>query len=316
MNITELSKNLMLVDLSIGKWSNNRQDKVGSETLKREYGIKDHENKNRIRAYKSAINPKNLKGIDRLCNDFRTYFYTVTAPFGNNGPRVLNADYFPIFRAKTREFCQSFDTEVTNIIDNFETWKSESKTELNGAYNEADYPGAHEVQGKYQRKVNFLPFPISDHLQATGLSDIELQEIKTDIENKVKANLENATKDCFDRIEKTIKHLIEKCGQTRENKSGEITAGIFRDSLIENIKELTELIPFLNITKNPDIERARNEMVKKFNDLKPEDLRDDPLLRQSTIAAAEDFLKDLFPATTDAATTDAATTDENLDWLK
>ena len=66
--------------------------------------------------------------------------------------------------------------------------------------------------------------------------------------------------------------------------------GIFRDSLVTNIRDLCELIPRLNFTDDARLEELRTQAEKDLAAYDPEDLRKNQFARMETADAAADLL--------------------------
>ncbi len=64
----------------------------------------------------------------------------------------------------------------------------------------------------------------------------------------------------------------------------------FRDSLVENVRSLLEIMPRLNITGDAHIERVRQELADKVACHDPETLREDRILRAEVVDAASGIL--------------------------
>ncbi len=82
------------------------------------------------------------------------------------------------------------------------------------------------------------------------------------------------------RLHSVVSRAVEKLKEPN---------GIFRDSLIENISDLCGLLPRLNVTDCPDLERARIEIEKIAGSISPEVCRENSAER----AAAADSLSEI-----------------------
>lgn len=65
---------------------------------------------------------------------------------------------------------------------------------------------------------------------------------------------------------------------------------VFRNSLMNNIADLVELIPGLNVLDDPDIEAIRLDMKQRLAGVDPEDVRKDPEFRQELAGEAKEIL--------------------------
>jgi hypothetical protein len=66
---------------------------------------------------------------------------------------------------------------------------------------------------------------------------------------------------------------------------------VFRDSLVNNIKDLANLLPRLNIAEDPDLERLGNYVSQRLCTVPPDVLRKDPSIRKETADQANAVLR-------------------------
>ena len=84
-----------------------------------------------------------------------------------------------------------------------------------------------------------------------------------------------ATRDCWDRLYKVVSKAAEKLADPK---------GIFRDSLVENARELCELLPRLNVMDDPNLEAMRHSVEKALCVHDADDLRKSSIMRNETAA--------------------------------
>ena len=288
-----LQKHAMLINVSICKWNNNRQSKSGTAALEKHFDIDNgYKQKNRVRAYKSAIDPEYLKPIDKICNAFRTYIYQVTLPYNDAGKRLLSASLFEKVNDQIRTFKTDFEIEKDNIKLNFSAWQNQAKQDLNGLYNDSDYPDGNELDKKFSYSVDFEPVPAASAFQVEILDKYAI-EIRDQIEKNSNKTLQNALSDCWRRIYESVKSLSGKMQETRQDKKGQDTSPVFRNSLIENINDLVELLPDLNITNDPLLENMRVRLQNELAGIDPDELRESSGSRKEVAEKANNILKDL-----------------------
>jgi hypothetical protein len=123
-----------------------------------------------------------------------------------------------------------------------------------------------------------FPVPSADFRVSIG-SD-ELSRIQKDVEQRVKASQQKAMTEVWTRLYDRVKHMAEKLADPK---------AIFRDSMLENTREICALLPRLNFTDDPDLETMRQQVEATL--LKhPEALRNDPDLRRDTAAEAKKIM--------------------------
>ena len=92
---------------------------------------------------------------------------------------------------------------------------------------------------------------------------------------------------------RSVKHMSEKLADAatpRQTKDGLNHTQIFRDSLITNANELCDLLTKLNVTSDPKLEQARQELERVLNGKTADALRNSDDLRRDTKAKVDEIL--------------------------
>ena len=88
--------------------------------------------------------------------------------------------------------------------------------------------------------------------------------------------LENAMKDAWDRLKDCLERMSDRLTvdvKTDDDGNPSHEFRVFRDSLMENAVEMVDMLQHLNITKNPDMERARLSLKSAISNHDLDDLR-------------------------------------------
>jgi hypothetical protein len=88
-------------------------------------------------------------------------------------------------------------------------------------------------------------------------------------------------KDVWQRLYDKVKHIEERLANP---------SAVFRDTMLENARELCELLPRLNFADDPTLEQMRREVEQKLVSYHPDALRNDPDLRRDTAAKAKEIM--------------------------
>jgi hypothetical protein len=99
------------------------------------------------------------------------------------------------------------------------------------------------------------------------------------MEKEYNSRIAEATQDIWDRITKIVGHMARKLSDPE---------GIFRNSLVENVKDLIELLPKLNFTGDPAVSDVIDEMRTLVVD--PDTLRTDSQVRSQVAKEAQQIL--------------------------
>lgn len=272
-----LKNKAMLVNLSIGQWSMRKYDRRISNEVNEHYNA-DYD---ASRVNKVLIAIDQAKIISKAVNESRIFHYANTLPWTDEGRRILPTANFFDYVNELNAMKHKFWRVVESFWNNYETYKYDAKKILGGLFKEADYPDLDHLRNKYKFSIDFLPIPDTQDFRV-DLTGVEMDRIKLELETSLKNAEREAMKDLWNRLHGAIKHIINRLSEKD---------AIFRDSLIGNVIELSDLLPRLNFTDDPDLEAMRQEINQSICTISPESIRNDAKLRQATAHKAADIIK-------------------------
>jgi len=267
-----LNDRALLVQLNISQWTARKYDKKATRQ------VADANNTTMDAGrYNKALLPMNdlLDNVHKKTTYIRQKFYDNTLPWGIEGTMMLPTANYLSFMSEFRKEKSEWNTLVGNFVQNYDQLKRDAQRILGSLYDPADYPMSSEIRHKFNMDMAIFPVPSADFRVSIG-SD-ELTRIQQDVERRVQEAQSKAMTEVWQRLFDRVKHMAEKLADPK---------AIFRDSMIENAREICALLPRLNFTDDPKLEALRQEVEGKL--IKhPDALRNDPDLRRDTAAEAK-----------------------------
>jgi len=270
-----LNEKAMLVYLNISFWTARKYDKRISQEIEDQYNADDAGRYNKI-----LIAKEYLSNIQKIISAARTFHYENTLPWSDQGGRLLpSANYFDYVK-DIQSFKDDFEREVANFLKVYPSLKDEARQRLNGMFDEKDYPDVYTLETKFAIKSMILPVPEADDFRVK-ITDDEVNSIKDAIAQQVQDSTEAAMNDLWQRLFKVVDHMVERLSDP-DNK--------FKNTLIENITDLCDLLPKLNITADPELDEAVQEIKTKLTANDSQTLRDNDVARSNTAAEAQKIM--------------------------
>lgn len=234
------------------------------------------------------------KALNSHLANLRNVHYANTLPWTDDGWRILPAPNYDAYQDKMRAGFAQAETLLDAFIDDYPALRDEARRRFNGLFNETDYPSTREIRSRYSFGLEFLPVPAGSDYRVT-LSQDEIDLIAARTEERVKQAADAAQSDAVKRLYDAVGHIHERLIATTAGDDGELKPGIFRDSLIENARELCDVLKRINLYDDPILEqlRARTETLAVTE---PQTLRDNSDVRAATAMEAQSIL-DAFTAT-------------------
>lgn len=274
----DISSNAMLASLKISMWTARRFDRKITDRVNDEYAASRDAGR-----YNKCLLPGNAsayKAVVKAANTARLCHYVQTLSWSDEGARLLPTANFQTYSDQMRQSAGEFDAAVADFLVAYPTLKMAAQNRLNGLYLEADYPTTSEMPAKFRFEVRYAPIPIGSDFRLS-LPESELAAIRLATESQVQAAVTDAMTDAWSRLRDVVSHVHERLSTP---------GAIFRDSLIENVRELTSALSCLNLTGDSALEAMRAEVETALAGVDPQTLRHSDVLRGEKAAQARAIL--------------------------
>ncbi len=267
-----LSDRALLVQLSVSQWTARKYDKKVTNEVASAHGTTTAAGR-----YNKSLLPMNdyLDRVHKKTTHIRTKFYENTLPWGIEGTMMLPTSNYLQFMTDFRKEKGEWQYLVDQFVGNYDQLRLDAKRLLGSLYDDGDYPDETDVARKFKMDMAIFPVPNTDF--RVSIASDELTRIQQDVEKRIADAQTTAMKEVWDRLYDRVKHMAEKLADPK---------AIFRDTMVENTKELCALLPRLNFMDDPNLEQLRQQVEATL--LKhPEALRNDPDLRRDTASEAK-----------------------------
>ena len=275
-----IGSNAMLVDLNISMWTGRKMDKKVSEEI-------DASKSTKARAgnyhKKLLAGSDKLEKVQKIATAVRTWNYQQTLPWSDGGSRLLPMKSFFDYKQTLNNFENQYNDAVNDFLTEYPQLVSGSAFTLGDLFDRGEYPDVEELRNKFRFKYVFCPVPDAGDFRI----DVE-EQAKNELQQQYKeyydVKLADAMKDAWDRLHDTLTHLSERMDYTDENKKK------FWDSTITNATDLCGLLTSLNITNDPKMEHARQQLEKALSGVDASDIRESEAIRSSVKSKVDDIL--------------------------
>lgn len=287
----DISTRAMLVNLSIGIYSSSKTDKAVTEDVTRQHNAAADAG----RFNKKLLDKKAMAEIKGVCTRARQYHYENTLPWSNEGPRILPTARFAAYDKEMRTIKDDFDIAIKNFIVEYPDYVKDAESRMGSLFLAEDYPSAGDVGEKFTWVLDILPLPSSNDFRVELSKDVT-DHLKKEMDTRNEETVRKATLSVWQRAFDSISHVVNKLEDYKvvigtDGKSKVENA--FRDSLINNVAGLAELLPALNIANDPKLNKLADDLKNRLTSHSPDDLRKDESLRTSTAKDARKILEEI-----------------------
>jgi len=271
----KLSEKAMLIRQIVSYYDGRKYDKEVSDEIADMRGAsKESGRYNKVLFSRDAL--KDLARIKRECKE---YHKSVTLPWDKN-LRILNAKGWLDYTQRMKEFKAEYEVAASEFERVYPSLVEEARKTLNGMFKESDYPSVAEIKTKFHIDVMVMPMPDAADFRV-ALSDSETEEIRASIEQQVNDRMGKAIEDVWNRVYEVVKKMRDVLADADKT---------IRQSTVDHVREIVDLLPVLNVTGDPQLDKMAKRIRRSLYGLDAEDIRKDANLRERQAKTADDIL--------------------------
>ena len=233
----DLNRDAMLVGLRITAWSGRLYDRQASDHV-----AAHHDASASAGRYNKRLLPKAaFAALTATMSEARTKHYENSLPWDDKGARLLTVANYEHYTELMNALRERVVRQRARFIEDYDDYVDRARLDLGKLFRIEDYPSKEALQGKFAIRYRITPVPDADHFIAKLASD-DTDRVKRDIERHIEEQLHDAVGDLYRRLGEAVGRVSDRL---QEDDNGKPL--VFRNSMIENIRDLVDVVPRLNI---------------------------------------------------------------------
>ncbi len=279
----DLNRDAMLVGLRITAWSGRLYDREASDHV-----AAHHDASASAGRYNKRLLPKAaFAALTTTMSEARTKHYENSLPWDDKGARLLTVTNYAHYTELMNALRERVVRQRARFIEDYDDYVDQARLDLGKLFRIEDYPSKEALQGKFAIRYRITPVPDADHFIAKLASD-DTDRVKRDIERHIEEQLHDAVGDLYRRLGEAVGRVSDRL---QEDDNGKPL--VFRNSMIENIRELVHMVPRLNIFGDDQLARLCEQVKDRIASVEPDALRPsktfDPAARAQVKRDADDL---------------------------
>ncbi len=281
MSNISISSSAMLVSISISCWSARKLDKKVSEEVTTNKGA----SKRAARVNKNLLaDDMRLEAIQKYAADIRNWLNAVTIPWSDMGVRLVTTTQFFDFKQALDERKAEFERLAADFIVAYPTLISAQAFKLGTMFNRDEFPSVDEIARKFSMSYTFMPLPEAGDFRV-DIGNQAAEELRQQYEEAYNQRVQEAMSDVWGRLKSVLDKISERLTTDELGKNK-----VFRDTLVSNAIEVCDMLKYLNVTQDPELERARKLTEQALLGITADELRKEDGVRADVKSRVDEIL--------------------------
>lgn len=273
-----ITTNCMTINVHFGMWEGHRLDKTATQELT----TRNRAASDAARVNKHLVDKRWLQPLVSTRSAIRNHWLSLTMPWKDCGDRLLPRGLYLKFIEEHSKLVRDFNVQRDYFLaTGYPTAREQAEFRMGELFNDDDYPDPEDLRRKfYVRLVIDAVTEAKDF--RVEMSDDARKGIQEQMEANMAARINTAMGEVWERLGKTLGHFAAKM----QDKDA-----IFRDSTIENLREIVDLLPGFNILNDPKLADIGDQIKTSIYGYEPDDLRKNPKTRATIGGEASRILE-------------------------
>jgi hypothetical protein len=278
----KLQNNAYGFKLNVSVWTAVKKEKDAGEDL----AARNNADKEAVDIKKRILagNPLH-KAIISCAAAARNWNHQTSLPWTDDGDRVISnakiLEHKEQVEAQRSEFYQLVDEFIADYPDAI----NRSAFSLGTMFDRNNYPPVDEVRAKFKFEYVYHPLPDAGDIRIDAANE-GMREIIEHTKHVFEQRSQNAMKEAWTRMREKLEHLRDKVTDGEEDsKKKRLHA-----TLLVNIEDTVNILRGLNLTNDPELDKAGDEVMALVRRLDLDDLKKDVDARQDTQRKVDEIL--------------------------
>ena len=280
-----ISSASMLVELNISVWTGRKLDrKASADVTTDNQAVSGVANVHKNLMAGSSL----LKEIASIAGEARNgVHYHKTMPWSNTGIRLLPTALYMGYHAGMTDLQDRFKDAVCEFITNYNASITRAEHALGDMFDISDYPDALDLASKFRFSFTYTPLPDAGDFRLDIQNDA-IDQIKTDYAEHYEKQIGTAMKDIWRKAYDALTKMSE-----RIDYAGHEVKKVFRDSLVDNVTDMVEILELSNVTGDSQMSALALTLDDALRGVTADALRQDPNLRKEVKKSVDSVIASL-----------------------
>ena len=272
-----ISSSSVLVSLNISVWPASKLDREVTDQVT----FNANANASSGKFMKDLFAGTSIrKDIEKYAAHCRVRHLRFTLPWADKGDRLLPTSLFMDYKKFINDAEFRFEELCNNFFAAYPQLLADAPLHLGKLYKADDYPDIDEVKRRFGFRFVFSPLPDAGDFRL-DVSNNELEELKQKYASDYDIRLAEAMREPWERLHSTLISMSAKLTDEPGSNDDDKPKKRYHETLVTNAQDLCSLLTKLNITGDPKLEEARQQLELTMLGADIEAIKESPAVRES-----------------------------------
>ncbi len=215
-----------------------------------------------------------FKAVTAVRHRVIAFWKGISLPYPESGIRLIRQDDISAFTVHLTSLKVELDEAVILLDERYDELKSAARRRLGSLFNAGDYPAT--LRGWFDVSYDFPSVEPPEYLRQ--LSPQLYQQEASRVAARFDEAVQLAEQAFTEELSKLVSHLTERLSGTDDGKPK-----VFRDSVVENLREFFDRFRHLNIHSDEQLDDLVVQAQRVIRGVEPQQLRDNQAVRQQVV---------------------------------
>jgi hypothetical protein len=279
-----IQNSAILTELNISVWTANKLDKDATKKVTDDNRAARDAGHFRKNLMAGTTKRKEIADFAASC---RLWHNTKSLPWADRGPRLLPMSLFFDYKREANLRKQRFEELVDEFVANYPNHVQAAQQSLGDMFDPTEYPSAEEVRSKFGFRLVFTPLPESGDFRV-NVGNADMAELQQQYDDAFNKRLADAMLEPWHKMFDLLSSMSAKLDD--DNHEGKTRR--WHDTFLTNAEDLCQMLTHLNLTGDPELERARQKLERAIRTADLENLKEDASSRSELKGELDSLLKD------------------------
>lgn len=260
-NMTDISKKLIKIRVSISCWNGNVRSEQGASELCASHGAESEDVNAGVTLLPKAVQ----KELRDHVTGIRKCVKRVSIPWKDTGDRIIKAaDYADLNKEVKTRVANYRNFVMDEVVSKYDELYGMAERRLNGLFDGSKFPSAEQIANKYGATLLIEPITNPNDIRLDGISEDDLEQIKTETVKEYQTSLKEGQQEILENFANAVQNIMSKTDREKSRYG----------KAVNSLVDLCDSITKLNVLDDPRLTKIAEDIKSKLGNITTDEMKE------------------------------------------